>query len=342
MKSHPALAFRLPLFFGAALFGLSAVASGKNLALKYKTYRDWNLVLPKESFSRVSGDFHFGESSPSRFSTKLEGTALRIDKNADGEMDAKVEGDQGLVILKGKTNDGRKFLYSVRLAKGTGGWHYAASGAATGVIDGQKVRFIDQNNNGRYDEYGIDAMVVGQGRYASFLSKVINVRGQLYSIDLSKDGRSLSYEPYEGPQGTVDLGSTLATKGKLLSAVIQNSDGLSFNLNSDPTRLPVGQYQLYRGMIGLGSNVVQFSKGKSQALEVKADETLKVAYGEPLNIDFTYVRQPGRVILAPQLMNYVGQSGELYDQWKPQDSPRFALLDLDSGKGFANAVFGSG
>ena len=94
-----------------------------------------------------------------------------------------------------------------------------------GIIDGQKIRIIDQNNNGRYDEYGKDAMVVGQGRYASFLSKVINVRGKLYSIEVSRDGRTLTYEPYAGKSGTLDMTTKFATKGKLLSAIVRSEDG---------------------------------------------------------------------------------------------------------------------
>ena len=43
--------------------------------------------------------------------------------------------------------------------------------------------------------------------------------GTLYSIDVSMDGRRLTYEPYSGPHGTLDLTTQFATKGKLLSAI---------------------------------------------------------------------------------------------------------------------------
>jgi len=328
--------------FIAVLLGTQVLAAAKVLELKYKTYRDWDLVLPQESFTRVSGDFHFPDLSSSRFTTKLDGSALRIDKNADGKVDAKVEGESGLVTLRSKNEAGTKFLYSVRLQKNNAGWFYAASGAALGIIDGQKIRIVDQNNNGRYDEYGMDAMVVGQGRYASFLSKVINVRGKLYSIEVARDGHSLTYEPYAGESGTLDLTTQFATKGKLLSAIIRSWDGTtSFNMTGQPMAIPTGDYQLFRGRIGLGRNVVNFSKGKVKPINVAANRKRSIAYGEPLNIDFTYVRQPGRVIMAPQLVSYVGRAGEIYDDWTPfGGSPKFEVKDLDTGRRISLAIFG--
>ena len=177
-------------------------APAKTLELTYKTYRDWDLVLPQESFARVSGDFHFPSLSSSPFIARLDGSALRIDRDADGEVDAKVEGAEGLVTLRAQTEAGDKLRYSVRLKRTNAGWVFAASGAALGILDGQKIRIIDQNNNGRYDDYGEDAMVIGQGRYASFLSRVINVRGKFYSIEVSGDGRTLNYRPDVGATGS--------------------------------------------------------------------------------------------------------------------------------------------
>lgn len=331
----------LPLF-ALLLVGVQGTPAAEPLETNYKTYRDWDLVLPRESFARVSGDFRFPGISPATFKTELDGSALRIDKNGDGQMDAKVEGETGVVTFRGETKDGDRFRYSVRLRKTSAGWHYAASGAALASIDRQKVRFIDQNNNGRYDEYGTDAILIGQGRYASFLSKVINVRGNLYSIDVSRDGRRLSYEPYAGEHGTLDLTTRFATKGKLLSAIVRSEDGMmSFNVTGKPMAVPVGKYHLYHGSIGLGRNVVKFSKGKVGWITVATGEKRSVAFGEPVQIDFSYIEQPGRVIMAPQLVSYVGRAGEVYDQWTPfGGSPRFEVKDADTGKRIALAIFG--
>jgi len=314
----------------------------KALELTYKTYRGWDLVLPQESFARVSGDFRFPSLSSSPFTARLDGSALRIDRDADGELDAKVEGAEGLVTLRSQTETSDKFRYSVRLKRTNAGWLFAASGAVLGILDGQKIRIIDQNNNGRHDDYGEDAMVIGQGRYASFLSRVINVRGKLYSIEVSGDGRTLNYTPYVGATGTLDLSSRFATKGKLLSAIIRSEDGtISYNMTGGPMTVPVGEYRFYCGRIGLGRNVVNFSKGTVRPVTVVANETKSVAFGEPLDIDFQYVREPGRVIIDPKRVRYIGRAGEMYDDWTPfGGSPKFEVKDVLANKQIALAVFG--
>ncbi len=334
--------FARPILIAAIFFGIASQASAEKIALKYKTYRNWDLELPKESFVRVSGDFSFPDSSPSKFKSQLDGAALKIDRNADGEMEAVVEGKGGLVTLLGKTHDGEKFLYALRLIKTNAGWGYAASGAALGMVDGQKVRIIDQNNNGRYDEYGKDAIVIGQGRYATFLSKVINVRGKLYSIDVSTDGLSLDCEPYAGERGTLDLSSQFATKGKLLSAVVRSADGdHSFNLAGGPMEVPAGQYELDHGKIGIGRNVVTFTKGKLGSIAVEAGEERKLTLGEPVNIKFEFVLKSGKVIMDPKLVKYVGRGGEVYQSWNPfGGSPKFDVRDASTGDQIALAIFG--
>ena len=88
--------------------------------------------------------------------------------------------------------------------------------------------------------------------------------------------------------------------------------------------------------------MVTFGRGSSQVLEVKADETTELALGEPIQIDFKYVRQPGRVLMAPQLVSYVGRAGEVYDQWTPfGGSPQFdPSVDTCTENGFDCDVSG--
>lgn len=325
----------------AAAFGVMGSLSAEMTSLKYRTLRDWDVVLPKEQFSRVSGDLAF-TGIPTTFHTKVTGAALAVDHDGDGETDVKVTGKDGLVTLRGKSAAGRKYNYSMRLVNQGGGWHFAASGAVQGKIVDQRIQIIDQNNNGRYDDYGKDAMIVGRGKNASFLSKAINVRGTLYTIDVAADGSEINYSPYEGDQGVMDLTTQFATKGKLLAAIVQSADGAhSFALSGKALAVPAGDYHLYNGRIGMGRNVVVFDRGNSKSISIKAGKSKTIALGEPLNIDFNYVRQPGRVIMAPQLVSYVGRFGEVYDQWTPfGGSPQFDVRDMETGKQLALAVFG--
>ena len=332
---------RLPFYALAGLVPLVGTVLGESAVLKFKTYRDWDLILPKERSLRVSGSIGL-EGMSRKFRTGLSGTGLEIDRDGDGAFDVKVTGESGLVTLRGESAKGDRLHYSLRLANRGSGWEALPGGAVVGSVEGQQVRVIDQNLNGRFDDYGEDALIVGRGRQAGFLSRVIEVRGKLFSMEVSSDGSSLSYEPYAGRSGVLDVSTEFASKGKLLGAVVVSEDGQhSFTLSGRPMAVPAGDYHLYNGRIGLGRNVVTFSRGQSQPTTVNDGQKQVMALGEPIRIDFKYVRQPGRVIVAPQLVSYVGRGGERYDQWTPfGGSPQFDVRDVETGKQIALAVFG--
>ena len=90
----------LPVAFAAenpAKDDASTAESG-TVALKYKTYRNFSLRLPAEQFAPVGAGFTVGKTS---FKAKLEGTALAVDTNGDGEFDAKVERDPKAQVSAG-------------------------------------------------------------------------------------------------------------------------------------------------------------------------------------------------------------------------------------------------
>jgi hypothetical protein len=112
-------------------------------------------------------------------------------------------------------------------------------------------------------------------------------------------------------------------------------------MTGGPMTVPVGEYRFFCGRIGLGRNVVNFSEGTVRPVTVVANETKSVAFGEPLQIDFKYIREPGRVIMDPKWVHYVGRAGEMYDDWTPfGGSPKFEVKDLLTDKQIALAVFG--
>lgn len=72
---------------------------------------------------------------------------------------------------------------------------------------------------------GVDAMILGIGKDAGFLSRMIHVDGVLHELEVATDGSSLSVTPGEGETGVLDFRSELETKGKLLSALVRSEDG---------------------------------------------------------------------------------------------------------------------
>ncbi len=320
----------------------SIPTQAETVPLSFKSLRRGQWVLPVESYKRVSGAFKFSSLDGLEFASDLDGSQLKIDSDLDGKFDSTVEGKEGLVTFKAKLKDGTPWRYTIKLVNNGSGWRYKSSGAMTGKIADQIVRFIDQNNNGRFNDVGQDAVIIGREKHASFLGETLEIRGQLYNVKVSPNGTQVQAEAYEGPSGTLDLVSKFATKGKLLSVVVKSTDGKnSFNFSRRALKVPVGEYELHSGHLGLGRSIVRFTRGKMKTVKVEADKTHAIALGEPVKIDFKYVRQARRVIMAPSLVKYIGRGGEEYKIWKPfGSSPQFLVNDLESGKQIAIAVFG--
>ena len=158
------------------------------VALKTKIQRRQKLLLPGEAATAVATGFHFEAGIGADFRADVDGESLRIDADGDGQLETLVEGDKGFVVLE--HGDRR---YGVSLVK-KGEWRFVAGSVVQGELAGTKVRVVDQNHNGRFDDVGQDAMVIGNGRAASFLSEVVSIDGQLRPcrkyVAVRNDGRS--------------------------------------------------------------------------------------------------------------------------------------------------------
>ncbi len=360
MRSHPA-SFLVAL--GAVLLlSLAAAAAGPaeapgasaaapeaargEIALKYKAARTWNYDLPAEQYAPVSGAFEFAAVGGKRFEAALDGQALSIDTNGDGTKDVKAEGKAAFVVLA--VAGDKPFRYAVRLVNQGHGWQYAVGGARVGTLGGTRIAIFDQNGDGRYDGYGVDAMIVGRARNACFLSRVVNVGGALRTIEVAKDGTSLRFAAYKGAAGTLDLASHWEAKAKLQSVVVRSEDGAwSFDLAraAQGLKVPVGRYVLHSGKLGLGKNVVRVRQGRAKPLVVRAGGRTVVEAGGPLHAEFAYRRNGGEVVFTPDTLHYYGRAGEEYVAWKPfGKSPEFTVTQPGPGaegvsKQIAKAIF---
>jgi hypothetical protein len=208
------------------------------------------------------------------------------------------------------------------------GWRYAPGGAMVGKLDGTRIQIIDQNNNGSFADYGKDAMIVGRSKVACFLSRVINVGGHLYAIEIAPDGTRLTYAPHEGPAGTFSLASC-DTKAKLLGAIVRSADGThSFDMAraKDGMLVPAGKYLIHSGEIGLAESRVKVRRGRSKALTVAAGQKTDVAWGGPVMAEFDYARRSGKVHFDPDRIWYFGAKGEEYYGWFPNGkSPKIVI-----------------
>ena len=336
-----ALAVLATLVPASPALGFDGIESeSSTIDLTHRTLRKWRLDLPNESFVRVGAEFDFKATLGRTFKTKPEGTALAIDTDGDGTFDVKVEGKEGVVTLRGKAADGSARNYGVRLVN-KAGWHWAPGGAMTGKIGTTKIRLIDQNHNGSYTDFGKDAMIVGRGRYASFLSRVVNLDGKLLELDITDDGSSITAKPFTGATATLALGCD--TKAKVLEAILRSRDGqFSFDAAraADGMLVPAATYSLVGGEIGLGTARLKMRTGRARDIVVAAGGTTNVSWGGPVKAEFAYARQGDQVQFSPQAVWYFGDLGEEYYDSNPLGkSPKFTVRNLRTGREIAEAFF---
>jgi hypothetical protein len=320
----------------------SAQEEGK---LSYKGAQKWTYILPNETWSTASGSIAIPHKGGDGFATAIDGMKLAVDTNGDGKTDDVVKGVAGQLVLRGVDAQGEKFEYGVRFKKEGSTWKYATSGAMQGRIGGELVTVIDQNNNGVWNEYGVDAMIVGKSDAASYLSKVVSLKNGLFNFEVSGDGRTMKAEPFAGETGTLDLRSGFKTYGKLVAAVVSSTDGYSFDLANAPKGMvvPVGSYTVSGGYCVKGSETARIAAGKMAPIQVTANAKADLAWGAPLQVEFAYTIDNGTLKVPPPPANvkYYGAAGEEYLDWKPDaTSPEIIVTDAKTGGEVTKGRFG--
>lgn len=338
MSPHP-LALRLGLAAGLAAAPLSAQ---QTIELQPKALRNWDVLLPAPAQREVAGGIAIAHGGT--FAAQSDGELLRADLDGDGELEALVEGETGFLTLRSAGADGAEYRYSVRLERRPNQpWTWTTGGGMAGELNGTQVLFLDQNLDGDYADFGEDAMVVGKDHAASFLSRVVSVDGALYSIALSADGSALSYAPYSGPSGTLDLAAEFQSKAKLDAAVVVNADSsLSFSLARARGGLivPAGEYRLFSGRIALGESSASIAAGASRAILVSAGQRTAPVWGGPVRAEFGVQRSGASVAFAPWDIWFYGCLGEEYTQFLPLgESPLFTVKERATGAALVTARF---
>lgn len=312
--------------------------------LEAKTLRPGDVWLPAEKWADVGGGIPVRHGSSERFAALLEGEILRADLDGDGKPDAKVEGEEGSLTLLGTSPEGHAIRYVARLARfNKGPWKFSCGSAMQGTIGDTKIQVIDQNLNGSFDDVGEDAIVIGRDGAASFLSRVVSVGGELFEIQVARDGSSITYAPYAGARGTLDLASQFTSKAKLVAAVVKSADGkLSFNLAKAKGGLavPAAEYALVAGALALGESKASIAGGRSKPIGVAANEAKVVAWGGPVSCEFAYARQGDAIQFTPWDIWYYGKLGEEYSSFLPLGtSPEFAILENGKAEPLVYAKF---
>lgn len=303
--------------------------------LKYKSVKKWETLLPNETWTGISFEIPVAHAGGPGFVVDNSAFSLEVDTDGNGKPDEKIKGQGGSTVLKAKDADGKSFQYAIRIKKDRDNWVFASSGVMSGKIGGETITLIDQNNNGVWNEVGVDAMIVGKAKAASYLSRIVNLGGSLFLFEASEDGTNMSITPYEGDAGTLNGVEAYESKGKLIQAVFSSTDGkVSFDLAGAKNGMlvPAMEYRLMAGYVEKGSEKVFIRRGKMRPVTVKASQERVVEWGGPLHMEFDYFRNNKEEVTV-NLPTFFGKSEEEYYNFYPGGkSPSIIVTDKESGK----------
>ncbi|MDE0585101.1 MAG: hypothetical protein OSB63_00600 [Planctomycetota bacterium] len=319
----------------ALLTGLCLMISGGGEAetsnLKFKQVKKWQINLPNESWTNIEDSIAIGNG----FVVNSTEFKLEIDTNADERPDTDIKGSGGDALLRGKREDGSKFSYAIRVRPGGNGWQYACAGLMSAKVNGVNVSLIDQNNNGIWNEIGTDAIIVGKGNSASYLSEVVNLDGELFTFNASGNGDVVSVTPYEGESGVFNVVDSYNSQGKLTSAVFTSTDSkFSFELSEAKKGMvvPAGEYELTRASVKKGTENVTVRQGSMKTISIESGKVNELAWGGPLRLDFKTNRTDAETITV-QVPRFYGNAEEEYYNFMPGGkSPKIIATDKESGK----------
>lgn len=331
----------------AAAFAGDERDGGQTVALVPKAMRKFDVLLPAERYAPVAGGFavpHKDGGGGERFAARADGEILRVDLDGDGELESEVDGTDGFVTLHGESAQGRPLAYSVRLRRGPGEpWSFSCGGAMSGAIDGTPILLIDQDLDGNYAGIGTDAMVVGAGGTASYLSSVVSIGGKLLSIEVEPDGASLRYRPFAGDAGTLDMLSGFECKARLDALVVTSADGrTSFSLadGAGGTRVPAGDYRIACGRVALGDFKATLLPGRAEPIRVGADAVAAPQWGGPVKVEFACAREGDSIGFSPWDIWFHGRLGEEYVNFLPLGkSPEFTIKPRAPGEPILRVKF---
>lgn len=334
---------------GAQISARVAETSELRVPLEYRGFRRFEFELPGEVFAPVGDGFPIPHKGGERFAARLDGRNLLVDVLGDGSFKAKIEpppvGTSVNVTLRGTAADGTPVHYAARVRMGQRGFEYSTSGALVGNVGETKIVLVDQDLDGVYGEPGEDALVVGRGRVALPMSRVVMLDdGALFTAEL--DGLALVLRPFTGPTGTLDLVSKFETRAKLTTLQVACDDDVYLDLARAPAdaaggvKVPVGSYVLEHAVLALGDQRVTISNGRMAPIEVAADATVAPEWGGPLTAEFTSNEVAGTFTFTPDEVWYRGRAGEEYSGWSPRGaSPRFVIVEPDTGVEVASGIF---
>ncbi len=300
-------------------------------------------------------------------------TSLELDLDNDGRIDAKAKGRESCIPTTLVAADGAPVPYLLRVTRveisgSSVDWVYQRSCFMEGVFDRTRICLIDDDSNGIYGEVGRDAIAIGnQADHAVPLGKMVHINGRIYHVKVEATGARMWLKPYEGETGRIDASGGYQAVGKLAWAVFRSGDSwfdCAGRSGEAAVSVPVGTYEFEMGRVVNRPQGARIRKGRMPSVQVRRDETTRLAWGGPVTIRFDYQFQ-GRVLaIGPNRMGMQmvaqgmapanvrsrvvgmvahegggdeveaeGRAGEVYWRFEPEDmTPKVMIRKKDSKK----------
>lgn len=247
------------------------------------------------------------------FTLQPEGSNLSVDVNGDGAVDQKVK-EGAPIFLQAKYDDGATARYAVRFFRGARmAWFYETATSMAGTAAGEKISLVDADLNGRYDDLGKDAVVIGRGPWAAPLGKVLLIKDKLYHAKVDPRGESISLQEYKGETGNLDLRKNFRAPGALQYAVVQSGDNY-FEMSGKGAGLPAGKYALLCGRLEKGKKACNIVRGDMKEIEVGSSDAAP-SWGPPLRIVFKATRNDEKIHIDAAL-RFLGAADEEYKDFE--------------------------
>lgn len=162
----------------------------------------------------------------------------------------------------------------------------ARGGAMQGRLnDGvSTVALIDDNTNGRYDDWGLDALVI-DGRPQPLGPLVCLRKGGLQYVKAAPSGAILLLGPYAGPVGQLAAQKGFsAPAGLRFAFLLVAGEAGVFELagfGADKAPVPPGRYSFHEGQLAGAGGTVRVQAGALAPVEVPAgDQAQGAGFGE--------------------------------------------------------------
>ena len=276
-----------------------------------------------------------------------------IDADGDGKLsrsEMKPVSSSGMGFQLKLSGSGRKYAIAVtRVTVTTEGsgrtittGTYTTACCMKGAVNGQSIRLLDDNLDGKYTQDGKDAVALGSSLAAVPLMKVHQLGTDHYRLTVAEDGTSVSFERLADQElGVVKIPGSSAFK-----CLVMTSGPKAYDMKtSGPTGVPPGQYKLLYGMVGTSTRLVTLvPTQKSLTYDIQGGMLNTLRIGAPLRVDFSGSFTTGSkasVTVYPSVQ-ILGAGNELYkpDYLGKMSTPTVALKAGEKVLASSNMEYG--